>query len=162
MAPRTEPVRDDELFITRRFNAPLSLVWRMWEDSDHMRRWWGPEGFRILSLAADFRAGGKWRVHMRSEQYGDGWSGGEFREIEPKHRIVFTFAWEEGAGETTQTLVTVDFIEADGVTTQSFHQTPFSSVASRDSHVLGWNSLFNKEEKYAAALARGITLPPLD
>jgi len=164
MAPagKTEALRDDELLITRSFRAPLRLVWRMWEDEDHMRRWWGPEGFHIVNLATDFRPGGKWRVHMHSAQYGEGWSGGEFRQIEPKHRIVFTFAWEEGTGETTQTLVTVDFTEADGVTTQSFHQTPFSSVASRDSHVLGWNSLFNKEATYAEALGRGTILPPLD
>jgi len=42
MAAGTEPQRrDDELFITREFAAPLSLVWRLWEDRNHMRRcWW--------------------------------------------------------------------------------------------------------------------------
>ena len=156
------PIRDDELLITRAFAAPLNLVWRMWEEPDYMRRWWGPEGFRIVSLESDFRPGGKWRVHMVSAEYGDGWSSGAFREITPRQRIVLTFAWEAGTGDTTQTLVTVDFTEAGGVTTQSFHQAPFSSVASRDSHVLGWHSLFNKEEKFAAALAAGTLLPPLD
>jgi uncharacterized protein YndB with AHSA1/START domain len=163
MPARTDALRDDELLITRTFKAPLSLVWRMWEDEDHMRHWWGPEGFTVLSLAADFRVGGAWRVHMMSKQWGESWSGGAFREIEPRQRIVFTFAWDEGSGETTETLVTVTFEEADGVTTlQHFHQTPFSSVESRDGHVAGWNSLFNKEEIYAAALALGETLPPLN
>jgi len=149
-------MRDDELLITRTFNAPLSLVWRLWEDPDHMRRWWGPEQFHIRSLSSDFRPGGKWRVHMWSEQYGDSFSAGEWRSIERPGRLTFTFAWEEGTGETTETLVTVTFEERDGRTTlQHFHQTPFTSVESRDSHVLGWNSLFNKEAAYAEAMARG-------
>ncbi len=160
MAGRTEPqMRDDELFITREFTAPLSLIWRLWEDSDHMRRWWGPEGFHILSLDADFRPGGRWRVHMTSSQFGESFSHGEFKSITPQTEIVFTFAWEEAARESTETLVTVTFDEKDGVTRQHFHQTPFATVEDRNSHIAGWNSLFNKEQRYAEALARG-ELPP--
>jgi uncharacterized protein YndB with AHSA1/START domain len=148
-------MRDDELLITREFAAPLSLVWRLWEDSDHMRRWWGPEGFHIVSLAADFRPGGKWRVHMTSAQFGDSYSSGAFKTIVPRERIVFSFAWEEGSGGATETLVTVTFDEQGGVTRQHFHQTPFASVEYRDGHIAGWNSLFNKEQRYAEAVARG-------
>jgi hypothetical protein len=49
--------------------------------------------------------------------------------------------------------VTVSFAEKDGNTIQTFHQTPFSSVASRDSHVGGWNSLFNKQQLYVENIA---------
>jgi len=41
------------------------------------------------------------------------------------------------------------------VTRQHFHQTPFASVEYRDGHIAGWNSLFNKEQRYAEAAARG-------
>lgn len=157
----TRPVGDAELLITREFVAPLSLVWRLWEDADHMRLWWGPEGFHIVSLEADFRPGGKWRVHMTSTQYGLSLSSGEFKSITPRKEIVFSFAWEI-EGYTTPTLVTVTFEETDGVTRQTFHQTPFATVESRDSHVLGWNSLFNKEQRYAEAIARGDPPPPAD
>jgi uncharacterized protein YndB with AHSA1/START domain len=148
-------IPDDELLIERVFNAPLALVWRMWEDRDRMIQWWGPEGFTCTSLDADFRPGGAWRVRMVSDAYGTSWSGGTFREIEKGKRIVFTFAWEEGSGETNEMLTTVTFEEKDGKTVQSFHQAPFTSVASRDGHVAGWNSLFNKEAAYAERLAQG-------
>ena len=162
MAARTEPqMRDDELFITREFAAPLSLVWRLWEDRDHMRRWWGPEAFQVVSLDADFRPGGKWRVHMINPEFGESHSHGEFRSIRPRREIVFTFAWDEGSGETTETLVTVTFDEAGGITRQHFHQTPFASVESRDGHIVGWNSQFNKQQRYTEALARGDP-PPAD
>jgi uncharacterized protein YndB with AHSA1/START domain len=145
---------DDELLVTRVFDAPLALVWRIWESREHMVRWWGPEGFTVTDLDLDFRPGGAWRVGMVSDQYGASWSGGTFREIEKGKRIVFTFAWDAGSGEPTETLVTVTFEENGGKTTQYFHQTPFRSVESRDSHVGGWNSLFNKQEGYVEALAQ--------
>ena len=153
--PRTEStaLRDDELFIERVFQAPVELVWKLWEDKAHMIRWWGPEGFTATDLDADFRPGGKWRIGMTSRQYPKSWSHGEFRAIEKNRRIVFSFAWDEGSGEPTETLVTVELTPEGTGTRQSFHQTPFSSVESRDSHVQGWNSLFNKQQAYAEAEA---------
>jgi uncharacterized protein YndB with AHSA1/START domain len=154
VSPSAMDVADDELLITRVFDAPISLVFRIWEDRDHIIRWWGPEGFTCTSFDLDFRPGGDWRAGMVSDAYGESWSSGTFREIERNKRIVFTFAWEEGSGETHETLVTVNFDERDGKTTQSFHQAPFASVESRDGHVGGWHSLFNKEQAYAKQMAR--------
>ncbi len=114
-AATERPIADDELLITRHFNAPLALVWRLWEDPT-MRRWWGPGSSASRQLESDFRPGGKWRIHV-VETYGDSWSSGEWREIERPGRITFTFAWEEGTGETTQTLVTVLLEERDSRTT---------------------------------------------
>jgi uncharacterized protein YndB with AHSA1/START domain len=149
----THRLRDDELLVERTFDAPVALVFRIWETRDHAIRWWGPEGFECTSLEMDFRPGGKYRACIVSDQYGTSWMSGTYREIEKNRRIVFTFAWEEGSGETNDTLVTVTFAEKDGKTIQSFHQTPFSSVAARDSHVGGWNSLFNKQQIYVENIA---------
>ena len=58
--------------------------------------------------------------------------------------------------------MTVTFEEVGGVTRQHFHQTPFSSVDYRDGHIVGWNSLFNKQQRYTEALARGEPPPISD
>lgn len=92
---------------------------------------------------------------MLSKQYGVSRMSGEFREIVKNRKIVFTFAWAEGSGDPTNTLVTVTFEERNGKTIQGFHQTPFSSVQSRDNHMGGWNSFINKEQLYAENLAVG-------
>lgn len=159
MATRTDPrPAADELSIERIFDAPVALVWRMWESCEHMIRWWGPEGFTVTDLDLDFRVGGTWRSGMTSEHYPKSWASGQFVTIERHRRLVFSFAWEPGSGETTQTTVSVTFEERNGQTIQRFHQAPFTSIASRDSHAGGWNSLFNKQARYAAALARGVHL----
>jgi hypothetical protein len=49
--------------------------------------------------------------------------------------------------------LTVTFAEKDENTVQTFHQTPFLSVAIRDSHIGGWNSLFNKQQIYVENIA---------
>jgi uncharacterized protein YndB with AHSA1/START domain len=146
-------IRDDELLIEREFDAPLALVYRLWEDRDHVLRWWGPEAFTVLELDWDLTPGRPWRGAMAAKGYGLARFGGVIREVERNRRLVFTFRWDEGPGAELDTLVTVTFAEKDGKTLQSFHQAPFSTVAIRDSHVGGWNSLFNRQQRYVENIA---------
>ena len=153
---KTKALADDELLITRIFDAPVALVFRIWEQPEHMQRWLGPEAFTCAKLEYDFRPGGKWRARIDSTSYGESWMGGQFREIEKNKRIVYSFTWEDGRDQPgMDTLVTVTFTEQDGKTIQSFHQSPFISVEARDSHIGGWNSCFNREQSYVEGLARG-------
>lgn len=155
MAPETDTLADDELLIERVFEAPRALVWRIWANREHMIRWLGPTDFACTHLEMDFRPGGKWRACIVSDEYGENWMGGEYREIEPERRIVYTFAWDEESGEPHETLVTVTFEDAgEGRTKQRFHQTPFTSVESRDSHIGGWSECFEREAAYVERLAR--------
>lgn len=142
---------DDELFLVRAIDAPLPLVFRMWEDVEHRARWWGPKGFTCRHLKQDFRPGGAWRACIWSPDTGESWHGGVFREIERDRRIVFTFAWDSGPAGGVDTLITVTFAEEHGVTIQTFHQTPFTSVERRDSHVVGWSQLLDNEQAYVEA-----------
>ncbi len=142
---------DDELLITRDFDAPASLLFTLWSDPHHFRHWMGPEGFDCPEVEIDFRVGGRYRGMIRSKDHGDNWFGGEYREIERPTRLVFTWKWDTGPSGEVETLVTITFREhGDGMTTMTFHQSPFISVARRDSHIGGWNSLFNKLAVYAA------------
>ncbi|RYZ13633.1 MAG: SRPBCC domain-containing protein [Alphaproteobacteria bacterium] len=149
-ATRNLASRDDELRIERTFDAPLALVWRLWEDRDHMIRWWGPESFTCLDLDWQLDPGKPWRARMASKQYNRKVShmSGVITEVETRKRIVFTFGWDEETGREVESVITVEFREANGQTIQSFHQTPFVSAALRDSHVGGWNSLINKQQLY--------------
>lgn len=142
---------DDELLISRTFDAPASLVFAMWSDPEHMKNWMGPESFECPVVEMDFRIGGAYRALIRSKEHGDNWFGGVYREIEPDRRLVFTFAWDnDGPSAGVETLVTITFRESGGKTVQTFHQSPFLNVERRDSHVGGWTSAFNKEEAYLA------------
>jgi uncharacterized protein YndB with AHSA1/START domain len=142
-----------DLLIAREFSAPVSLVFRLWESRDHMLRWWGPEKFTAIELDWELTPGRAWRGAMTSKQYGLSRFSGVIREVEKNKRIVFTFQWDQESDRDCETIVTVTFSEKNGNTIQSFHQTPFSNVAIRDSHIGGWNSLFNKQQIYVENIA---------
>jgi uncharacterized protein YndB with AHSA1/START domain len=140
------------LVMTRTFEAPRALVFRLWTDARHTRNWWGPSDYPATFLEMDVRPGGKWRGCLRSTESGkELWQGGVFREVVPPERIAFTFAWEEEGERGLETLVTVSFAEEGGKTEMTFHQTPFQSVAERDGHRGGWTSSFDRLAQYLAA-----------
>ena len=138
-----------ELEITRVFDAPRELVWAAWTDLEQLARWSGPRGFEITFNESDLRPGGAWRMGMRSQQWGEIWQHGVFREIDRPDRLVFTTAWEEPAGTPEhEMLVTIGFAEVDGKTEMTFHQAAFSAEPSRDSHIDGWTQCFDKLDGY--------------
>lgn len=148
-------LRDDELLITRVFDAPPDVVFELWSKPEHLRRWMGPEGFECPSAEVDFRVGGRYRGMIRSPEMGDSWFGGVYREILPNTRLAFTFAWSNtGPSAGIETLITISLAEVNGKTSMTFHQAPFLDAAARDRHVAGWTSSFVKANAYAEQLAK--------
>ena len=136
---------DNELLIVRTFDAPPAVVFALWSQAEHMKRWMGPKNFTCPHATIDFRVGGAYRGMIKSAEHGENWFGGVYREIVPDQRIVFTFAWDnEGPSAGIETLVTITFEERNGKTVQTFHQKPFLTIQSRDGHVSGWTSAFDK------------------
>ncbi len=152
---RDPSTRDDDLRLDRTFQTPLELVWRLWEDSDHMIRWWAPEIFTCIELDWALTPGRPWRAMMTSRQFNKKISrmSGVIKKVVKHRRIVFTFAWDEDSGGDMDTVVTVTFAEMNGATVQGFHQTPFTNLEDRNSHAGGWNPLINKQQQYAENLA---------
>ncbi len=145
---------DDDLLIVRTFDAPASLIFSLWSQPEHFRRWMGPNGFECAAADIDFRVGGSYRAMIRSPEHGECWFGGNYRAIEPARRIVFTFAWDGGPSAGVETTITIVLEEKDGRTTQIFHQQPFLSAERRDSHRGGWTSAFEKLADHAATVSR--------
>jgi uncharacterized protein YndB with AHSA1/START domain len=145
----------DELLITRTFDAPAAVVFSLWSDAEHLKRWMGPEGFTCPEAETDFRVGGSYSVMIKSAERGENRFRGVYTEIVANERLVFTFAWDnDGPSAGVETLVTITFEERRGKTIQTFHQRPFASVERRDSHVGGWSSAFVKLAACAAQLQR--------
>ena len=140
------------LEIRRVFDAARELVWEAWTDPAQVALWSGPRGFEIISNESDLRVGGAWRMGMRSDEWGEIWQHGVFREIEPPARLVFTTAWEEPDGTPEhEMLITIGFSEANGTTEMTFQQATFMSEQSRDSHIDGWSQCFDKLDEYLVA-----------
>lgn len=147
---------DHELLITRTFDAPAELVFSMWSDPEHFKNWMGPESFDCPVVEMDFRVGGAYRAMIRSDEHGENWFGGVYREIEPYHRLVFTFTWDSGGpSDGVETVITILFRETGGRTEQIFHQSGILNVERRDSQLGGWTSAINKQVAYVTSILNG-------
>src|SRR5260370_8328428 len=131
----TEPA-DRVLKIERVFDAPRSLVFKAWTESDHMARWWGPRGFTSTVLKNDLRPGGAYRIHMRSPDNDDHWSQGVYREIVPPERLVMVGSWADAQGNPTrpETTLTLLFEDVGGKTRLTLHNAIFESATARAAH----------------------------
>jgi uncharacterized protein YndB with AHSA1/START domain len=139
--------------IERTFSAPAQAVFEVWTSAEALRRWYPPGADWDTPVAeVDLRVGGRLRIVMRSpggEEFG---GGGEFREIAPPRRLVFTWAWDRPDVAEGAQLVEVDFTEhPDGTTTVVLTNRGLRDQASRESHREGWEGSF---DNLARVLAR--------
>ena len=142
-----------ELTITRVFNAPRSLVFKVWTQPEHFSRWLGPKDFTTIGCQMNVQVGGMYRACIRSPEGNDHWMQGVYREITEPERLVFTFAWEDENNQPKhETLVTVTFEEHNNKTLMTFQQAIFESIESRDSHNTGWSECFDRLATYLTAL----------
>ena len=111
---------DEQILITREFDAPKHLVFRAWTTPELVKRWWSSNRGEVTLAEIDLRVGGLWRYVMVTESGFEVAFHGEYREIVPNERIVSTEIYE-GAPQTDEpeqgTVNTATFAEADGRTT---------------------------------------------
>jgi len=102
-------VSDQEIRMTRVFDAPRALVYEAMTKPEHVKRWWGNlgDGYSVSVCEIDLRVGGKWRFVNKHPQ-GEAEFYGEYRELDVPGRIVFTeiFApFPDSVSVVTSTLV---------------------------------------------------------
>lgn len=89
MAIEKDNMAERELQFSRLLDAPIKLVWDIWTKPEHIKNWWGPEGFTMTILKMDVKAGGQWNLVMHGPDGTDYPTRIIFREIEKHKRIVY-------------------------------------------------------------------------
>jgi uncharacterized protein YndB with AHSA1/START domain len=126
---------DEQILITREFDAPKHLVYRAWTTPELVKRWWHANRGEVTVVEIDLRVGGKWRYVMVADDGFEVGFHGEYREVVADERIVTTEIYEGlpagVAEEDAATVNTATFIEMDGRTTVTLLIQATSKV-SRD------------------------------
>ena len=111
---------DDQILITREFDAPKELVYKAFTTPELVKRWWHANRGEMRVAEIDLQVGGKWRYLMVGDGFEVGFHG-EYLEIVPGEKIVSTEIYEglpEGVSEKEGgTVNTATLTEADGRTT---------------------------------------------
>ncbi len=114
---------DEQILITREFDAPKHLVYEAWTTPELVKRWWSGHRGEVTIAEIDLWVGGRWRYVMVAEGGFEVAFHGEYREIVPNERIVSTQVYEVPGGQADEgmaeegALNTVTFTEVDGRTT---------------------------------------------
>jgi uncharacterized protein YndB with AHSA1/START domain len=123
---------DNQILITREFDAPKHLVYKAWTTPELVRRWWSGQRGSVTVADIDLRVGGMWRYVMVTEDDVEVAFHGEFREVVPDERIVSTEVYE--AVPDGEALNTLTLTEADGRTTLTV-LVEHASTEDRDAHI---------------------------
>jgi uncharacterized protein YndB with AHSA1/START domain len=126
-----------EFTISRTFNAPRELMFKVWTEPEHLVHWWGPKGFRVSVNKLDLRPGGIFHYGMKTPDGHQMWGRFVYKEIIPPEKLVFIVSFsDEEAGITThpmsqswpkEVLSTVLFTEEAGKTTLTMTGIPVNA-----------------------------------
>ena len=140
------------LRIDRIFHAPVSRVFEAWRSPEALKKWaWGTLSNEV-QVELDFRVGGRYRIGT-SRPNNQTWTfSGEFVEIIPDQKLVYTVNWDAPMGyEAPDELVTVEFISSGETTKVSFFHEGVPDPKAREEHEKGWSNTFDVLESILTA-----------
>ncbi|MDB6074283.1 MAG: activator of Hsp90 ATPase 1 family protein [Verrucomicrobiaceae bacterium] len=141
----------DTLSIIRQFKAKRDRVFAAFTTFETMAEWFGPPGCNVKGGSVDFRIGGAYQMRITMPD-GEAVVGGQYREIAPPDRLVFTWKWEDDEDWTNlESVVTLEFLDKGDETELRLTQTGFPSSESCGRHQFGWSGCFEKLEVLFAA-----------
>lgn len=145
------PESKKEVFIEETFNASLERVFKAWTDPKKLMKWYAPEGCTIHFKKIEIKTGGRFHSCISNPNYGDCWCVGEYKEVIPNSRIVFTMVNADQNGNPVnpkevgmdpawpgETLVTVLFTEDNGKTKLQLRQTVSQELATKTGAYPSW------------------------
>lgn len=118
---------DRVLILERVFDAPRDLVFKMFKDPEHLKRWWGPRGWEIPVCTVDFRPGGVWHYCMKCVDQNQGeffgmesWGKGVYKDIIEPEKISYTDYFSDAEGNSNDSMpsteIALEFIDMGGKT----------------------------------------------
>lgn len=129
------------LVLTRIFDAPRELVFKVWIDPKHFGNWWGPKGFSLDVVKMDVRPGG---MFLGCQKSPDGnqkmWGKFTYQEVNPPEKLVFVQSFSDQEGNTIRApfdpnwpLEIINILtlkENDGKTTLTLEGGPINATES--------------------------------
>ena len=123
---------DEQILITREFDAPRHLVYRAWTTPELVKQWWHANRGEVTVAEIDLQVGGTWRYVAIADGGFEVAFHGEFREIVPNERIVSTEVYE-GVPDA-ESLNTLTLTEVEGRTRLEV-LVQHASKEHRDAHI---------------------------
>ena len=125
-------------------DAPRERIFRSLTQPAELARWWGPSGFTTPEIELDLSVGGDYRFAMQPPDGDLFHLSGEFLEIAPPSRLVYSFRWDEPDPDDQETVVTMSLAAVGDATEVTLVQGEFATQARLALHRDGWTDSFEK------------------
>jgi uncharacterized protein YndB with AHSA1/START domain len=145
--------RSDNLILRLKcvLTAPRERIFRALTEPAELKKWWGPHGFTTPEVYLDLRVGGVYRFAMQPPDGDLFHLTGEFLEIDPPSRLVYTFLWEEPDPDDRKTVVRLSLDDVGEATELSLSQGEFATQARVSLHRNGWADSLEKLRELVAS-----------
>jgi len=128
----------------RLLGAPPARIFGMLTEPTELAKWWGPHGFTTPEIELDLRVGGSYRYTMQPPEGEAFHLSGNYLEVGPPGRLVFTFRWDEPDPDDRETVVVLSLEAAGEATDVSLTQTGFATEERLALHRNGWADGFER------------------
>lgn len=154
---------NNTVVIERLFNAPVDLIWQLWTDAEQFPNWYGPTGFTVTVVEMDVRVGGRRLLYMMPpNKQMKIWTTGEYKEIVPTTRLVYTDCPADeagnvqslaamGMGEDTNPMITEVTVRLEAVDGRTKMVLTHAGIPADSPGASGWEQAL---DKMAAAVER--------
>lgn len=142
---------NNEVFIEETFDASPERIFNAWTDPEKLVKWYAPDGCTITFKKIEAKTGGQFYSCISNPQFGDCWCIGEYKEVIPNEKIVFTMINADENGRPVdpssigmdpdwpgETLVTVTLADQNGKTKLQLHQTVSLELAKKTGAYPSW------------------------
>ena len=150
-----------EILIERVLNANMKNVFRAWTDPEKLIKWYAPVGCTIHFSKINIKTGGSFHSCISNPSFGDCWCIGEYKEVTPDSKIVFTMVNADEKGNPInpadigmdpdwprETLVTITFSEENGKTKLQLHQNASEELAKKTGAYPSWLQMLDNMQSF--------------
>jgi len=140
-----------ELTLTRQFDAAPERVFAFVSQTEHLLKWWGPEGMTVPVHELDLSRPGPWFSEMHAPDGKVYKVSGQVTEVDPPNSLSFTWAWHDENDEPGhESHVRFELTPKDGGTQFTLVHANLADEQSRASHEDGWTSTLRRLERLCA------------
>jgi uncharacterized protein YndB with AHSA1/START domain len=97
-----------QLKVEKVVTAPVDLVFEVWTKPEHLKEWWGPNGYTTTIDSMTFEEGGEWIYEMKHEEHGFFPNFISYVEIQKNKKIVYDHGAHKGEAFMFQSVVTFE------------------------------------------------------
>ncbi len=166
----TSPDPSIDFVLTRSFSAPRRKVFDTMTQTEHLQKWWGPQGCTIEVVSHEPKAGGVFHYCMKFGPVPGLYGKFQYLEVQPSERIVFLNGFADAEGNSIRYAMsptwplevknTITLVEDGDSTVMTLHSTPHNANAvevetfksGHASMQQGFGGMYDVYEQYLASL----------